>query len=95
MFGEGEEGGVFFTHVVENADGGGSVVREANDFAARASEFALKRQDARGGRVEMLLEEVFENVHENEFRYAALKYERSRAISSIAETGIGRLRGRE
>ena len=59
MFREAEEGGVFFADVVENTDGGGGVVGEANDFAAGAAEVALKRMNARGWRVEMLLEERF------------------------------------
>jgi hypothetical protein len=39
--------------------------------------------------VEVLFEKFFENVHENGFRYTALKWQRNRAISSIAETQGG------
>ena len=37
MFGEGEEGGVFFADVVEDADGGARACTEADDFAAGAA----------------------------------------------------------
>jgi len=56
MFGEFEEGDVFFTDVVEDADGLVFFVGEADDFAAGAPEIALERGDALGRRVEMLLE---------------------------------------
>jgi hypothetical protein len=61
VFGEGDEGGVFFADAVENADGAIFFVGEADDFAAGTAEFALEREDALGRRVEMLLEELFEN----------------------------------
>ena len=63
MFGEFEEGGVFFADAIENADGPAFLVGQPNDFAAGAAEFALQRHDAVGRRVEMLLEEFLENVH--------------------------------
>jgi hypothetical protein len=59
MFGEGEEGGVFFADVVEDADGGAWAGREADDFAAGAAEFALKGSDTIDGGVEVVLEERF------------------------------------
>ena len=67
VFGEREEGGVFFADVVEDAYGGGvfGFVGEADDFAAGAAEVTLERLDERGRRVEMLLEERFEDVHES------------------------------
>jgi hypothetical protein len=63
MFGEGEEGGVLFADAVEDANGGGFFVRKADDFAAGTPEFSLEREDMLGRSVEMLLEELFENVH--------------------------------
>jgi len=59
MFGEREEGGVFFADVVKDADGGARASGEADDFAAGAAEFALKRKDVLDGSVEMVLEERF------------------------------------
>jgi hypothetical protein len=59
MFGEFEKGDVFLADAVEDADGGGFFVREADDFAAGAAEFALERLNARWRRVEVLLEEFF------------------------------------
>jgi hypothetical protein len=59
VFGEFEEGDVFFTDAVEYADGGGFFIGEADDFAAGAAEVALERDDARGRGVEVLLEELF------------------------------------
>ena len=59
MFGEFEEGDVFFSDTVEDADGGGFLVRETNDFAAGAAELALERLNTRWRRVEVLLEEFF------------------------------------
>src|SRR5262249_35517095 len=40
MFGEGKEGGVFFSNTVEDADSGGFAVGEADDAAARSAELA-------------------------------------------------------
>ena len=59
MFGEFEEGDVFFADVVKNADGAVLIIGQADDFAAGAAEFALERGDALGRRVEMLFEESF------------------------------------
>lgn len=59
MFGEGEESGVFFADVVENADGGAGTGGEADDFAAGAAEFALEGSDSLDGGVEVVLEERF------------------------------------
>lgn len=68
MFGEGEEGGVFFADVVEDADGGARAGSEANDFAAGAAEFALEGVDVFDGGVEVLLEERFEKVDGHGFQ---------------------------
>ena len=59
MLGEGEEGGVFFADVVEDANGGAGAGSEADDFAAGAAEFALEGSDTVVGGVEVLLEERF------------------------------------
>jgi hypothetical protein len=59
MFGEGQEGGVFFADVGEDADGGARAGGEADNFAAGAAEFALERSDTLDGGVEVLLEERF------------------------------------
>jgi hypothetical protein len=67
MFGEGEEGGVFFVDAVEDADGGGFFVRKADDFATGAAELTLEREDALGRGVKMLLEEFFENFQGHGF----------------------------
>jgi hypothetical protein len=71
MLGEFEEGGVLFADAVENADGAVFFIGEADDFATGAAEFTLERGDALGRRVEMLLEEFFENVHSIDFRHSA------------------------
>ncbi len=68
MFGEFEEGGVFFADAIENADGVIFFVGEPDDFAAGTAELALQRHDALGRRVEMLLEEFFENVQGHGFQ---------------------------
>jgi hypothetical protein len=59
VFREGEESGVFFADVVEDADGGAKACGEADDFAAGAAKFALKRLDTLYGGVEVLFEERF------------------------------------
>jgi hypothetical protein len=63
MFGEFEEGGVFFADTIEDADGGGFFVGEADDFSAGAAKVALERDDARGRGVEVVLEESFEHFY--------------------------------
>jgi hypothetical protein len=63
MFGEGEEGSVFFADVVEDPDGASRACAQANDFTPGAAEFALERLDALNGHVKMLFEESFENVY--------------------------------
>jgi len=68
MFGEFKEGGIFFADAVENADRTVFFVDEPDDFASGAAEFALQRQNALWRRVEMLLEELFENVQGHEFQ---------------------------
>ena len=67
VFGEFEEGGVFFADVVENADGTVFFIGQPDDFAAGTAEFALERDYALGRRVEMLLEELFENFQGHGF----------------------------
>lgn len=67
MFGEFEEGDVFFADAVQNADGAVFLIGEADDFAAGTAEIALERDDALGGRVEMLLKELFENFQGHGF----------------------------
>jgi hypothetical protein len=62
VFGEGEEGGVFFADVVEDADGGERACGEADNFAAGAAEFALEGGDTLDEGVEVVLEERFEDV---------------------------------
>jgi hypothetical protein len=68
MFGEGEEGGVFFADVVEDADGGAPAGSEADDFSAGATEFALERLDVFDGGAEVLFEESFEKVDGHGFQ---------------------------
>lgn len=68
VFRKSEEGGVLFVDVVKNADGGAGAGDEANDFAARAAELALKRLDTFDWRVKMPLEETFENVDGHGFQ---------------------------
>ncbi len=68
MFGKFEKGNVLFAHAIENADGADLFVGKANDLAARAAELHLERLDALGRCVKMLLEELFENVHEYDFQ---------------------------
>ena len=58
MFGEFEEGDVFFADGVEDADGAMSGGGEAKDFAAGGAEIALEGEDARGGHVEVVFEEL-------------------------------------
>lgn len=70
MFGEGEEGGVFFADVVEDADGGARACGETDNLAAGAAEFALKGSNTLDGGVEVLLEERFEDVDGHGFGLA-------------------------
>jgi hypothetical protein len=56
---EFEEGEIFFANIVEDADGGGVGSGEADDLAAGAAEFALKRKDTLGGFAEVLFEKAF------------------------------------
>ena len=58
MFGEFEEGGVFFADVVKDADGAVLIVGQANDLAAGTAEFALERKDVLGRGVKVLFEEL-------------------------------------
>src|SRR6267378_2171353 len=67
VFGECEEGGVFFAYTIEDADGAVFFVGEPDDFAAGAAEFDLQRLDMLWRRLEMLLEELFENVQGHGF----------------------------
>src|SRR6266705_2284579 len=67
MFGEFEKSGVLFADAVENAYGAVLLIGEPDDFAPRTAEFALQRLDTVGRGVEILLEEIFENVHSIDF----------------------------
>src|SRR5258706_9932114 len=67
VFGECEEGGVFFAYTIEDADGSVFFVGEPDDFAAGAAEFALQRLDVLGWCLEILLEKLFENVQGHGF----------------------------
>ena len=67
MSGEFKEGGVFFAHAVEDADGADSCVGQTDDFAAGTTELALERDDALGRSVKMVLEELLENVQGHGF----------------------------
>ena len=62
--GELEEGDVLFANGVHDADGGVIAAGEAKDGAAGAAELALEGLRAFRGRVEMLLEEPLQYVHE-------------------------------
>src|SRR5438270_917045 len=62
MFGELEEGDVFFTAVVQNADRAHAIVGEADDFSAGAAQFPLQWLNVRRSNVEVPLEKFFENV---------------------------------
>ena len=64
MPGEFEESGVLFAHIVEDADGAGLFAGQSDDLAPGAAELPLQRLHLRDRRVEMLLEEMVENVHE-------------------------------
>ena len=67
VFGECEEGFVFFAYAIEDADGAVFFVGEPDDFAAGAAEFALQRLDVLWRRVEILLEKLIENVQGHGF----------------------------
>ena len=77
MFGEFNEGNIFFTPAIKNSDGAGFAAGESDDFAAGAAEIALKRLNVRGQRVEMLFEEFLENVHGNGSSHSVLKIRRA------------------
>jgi len=62
MFGEGEEGGVFFADAVEDADSGVRAGGEADNFSAGAAEFTLEGSDTLDGSVEVVLEERFQDL---------------------------------
>src|SRR5260370_33664876 len=57
MFGECEEGGIFFADTVENSNGADFCVSEPDDFTAGAAKFALSRDAALGRAFEVLLAE--------------------------------------
>src|SRR5260370_8814518 len=59
MPGKFKESDVFFANAVENADGAGLFIGEADDLAPGAAELALDGLDALGRGVEVLLEECF------------------------------------
>src|SRR5208282_643932 len=65
--GKFEEGDIFFTHIIENADradfAAAATAIEPDDLAPRPAELALQRLHPLNRRVEMLLEESFENFH--------------------------------
>ena len=61
---EFEECGVLFPNVVQDSNRTEFVVGEPDDIATGAAELALQRLHALGRRVEMLLKEFLENVHE-------------------------------
>src|ERR1039458_1813684 len=67
---EFEKSDIFFAHGIENADGGVPRALEADNDAPRATELALKRQHTLWRRLEVLLEEAFENIHERLFAFA-------------------------
>ncbi len=67
VFGECEEGGVFFADAIEDADRAVFCVGKTDDFAAGTAEFALQRLDVLGRGAEMLLEELFEYVQGHEY----------------------------
>jgi hypothetical protein len=67
MAGECKEGDILFANAVENTDGADALVGQANDLAPGTAKFALERLNARGGGVEMLLEEFLENVHKQKY----------------------------
>ena len=59
MFGELQEGDIFFANTIENADRADAVVREADDLPARAAQLSLQRLNACRPGMEMLLEQPF------------------------------------
>ncbi len=56
VFGEGQERGVFFAYAVKDADRACFVVRQPDDLASRAAQFALQRQHAVRRRMKMPFE---------------------------------------
>jgi len=60
---EFQERFVFFAHIIENPNGAGFPSAEPDNPAPRAAELALQRLHALDGRMKMLFEEFFENIH--------------------------------
>ena len=64
MFGKLQEGDVLFAHAVENADRTMLLIAKANDASSRGAKLVANGAQSFGGRAEMLLKELLENVHE-------------------------------
>ena len=64
MPGKFEESNILFADVIQNADRAELFAGKPDDLAPRAAELALQRLHPLDRRVEMLLKELFENVHE-------------------------------
>jgi hypothetical protein len=79
MFGEFEEGDVFFAHVVKDADGAVFLIGEADDFSTGSAEIALERKDLLGKRAKVLREERFEDVKGHDIFYDSVFWKRKRA----------------
>ena len=74
-----DEGDIFFPHRVQNADGNIRLAGQPDDAASRTTKLAVQRLDLHDGRMEVLLKQRFENVHE-------FSLSRSRSASSITRT---------
>ena len=68
MPGKLEEGNVFFAHAIQNPNRAEFFAGKPDDLTSRSAEFALQGLRPLDRRVEMVLKELFENVHEKDSR---------------------------
>ena len=68
MPGKLKERDVLFAYVVQNSNGAELLTGQPDDFTPRTAELALKWLHPSDRRVEMLLEEFLENVHDYDFQ---------------------------
>ena len=75
---------VLFAYSVQDPDGADLLRPQADDAAARSAQLALKSLNLSHRRLEMLLEEFFQNIHEREFCQAKITIQRSIVRDRVA-----------
>src|ERR1700751_212629 len=82
---EFEEGDIFLAHAVENPNRADSLASQANDLAPGTAEFSLHGLHLLDRHMKMLLEELFEDVHDVMPGDSSPRYHRS---STTDQEGI-------